>query len=296
MKQFFRETKPFGQLLALLLIFVLFFIISTGISVLAILLGIPYDDIYFQASLSQVVAFATTALVFAWLFYDRPASVLQLRVPDRFSSKILGAVLMLICLIPLSDWLTQVNDGWHLPASMSALEEAMRNMSERTQMMLEDNLLRNDLGSLLLNLLVIALLPALCEELLFRGALQTTLCRCFRNHHVAIWVTAAVFSLFHGEIFAFLPRFMLGAALGYLFYYGGSLWCSGLFHFLNNACAVIIYYEVSKGNLDYAMVDSFNSPWYLALAGAVIGIFVFVVFYARHYRRVGDESEEIERV
>ena len=97
--------------------------------------------------------------------------------------------------------------------------------------------------------MVIALIPAVGEELTFRGVLQQSLTRKM-NPHVAIFLSAAIFSFIHFQFYGFLPRLFLGLLLGYMFYITGSLWTSILMHFLNNGTAVVLYYLNAKGTLD----------------------------------------------
>ena len=281
MKQFFENTKPGGQLLALGLIFVLFFILSTGFSVVTGFVSGGVGLKMVTLVITQLVSFAGTALLFAYLFYGNPLRHLGMPAVKGRAGKIVAAGLILICLLPMSDWLARLNDAWHLPQSLAVLEEKMRSMGEATQAELEVYLGRTDIGALIVNLLVFAFVPAVCEEMVFRGALQRLFCRMLPNPHAAIWLTAAVFSLFHGEIFAFLPRFVLGAALGYLFYYGGSLWINATAHFLNNALAIILLFLGNRGIVDMQLTDSLNAPWYLAVIGLAIAVTIFVFAFLR---------------
>jgi hypothetical protein len=88
-------------------------------------------------------------------------------------------------------------------------------------------------------ILVIAVVPAIGEELLFRGYLQQKLSNWLSNPHTAILITAFLFSAIHFHFQGMIPRFVLGVLLGYLFYWSNSLWLPILAHFVNNAQAVI---------------------------------------------------------
>ena len=281
MKQFFENTRPWGQLVALVLLFVLFFILFTGLTLTLRLAGVQADLLVLQAA-SQLVCFGLTAVVFAWMFYGQPMRYLRFGAEGRMGWRLLGAFLLLLCLLPFSDWTTQLNDGWHLPQRYAALEEQLRSMGEQSEALVEVFLLRDGAGALVANLLVLALVPALCEEMLFRGVLQQVLCRAIRNPHVAIWLTAALFSLFHGEVFAFLPRFVLGLALGYVFYYGRSIWYGVLLHFANNATVVVLYRAAAHGWIAREAVESFNSPWPLALLSLLLSVALLYLFFVRH--------------
>lgn len=97
---------------------------------------------------------------------------------------------------------------------------------------------------LLVFLLVSALAPAICEELFFRGAVQQLLLEWTQKPHVAIIVSAFIFSLLHIDPFGFLARFILGVALGYFFWWSGSLRLSIAGHFIFNAFGIINLYFV----------------------------------------------------
>ena len=104
----------------------------------------------------------------------------------------------------------------------------------------------NSIFVLVLNFLTVALLPAICEEWIFRGTLQKLLSESL-NIHVAVFLAAFFFSLIHFEFSGFLPRVILGMFLGYLFYYSGSLWTSIFAHAVNNGSQVVFMYLNNKG-------------------------------------------------
>ena len=99
---------------------------------------------------------------------------------------------------------------------------------------------------LLYTLLVIAVVPAIGEELLFRGYLQQKIAKSLKNPHTAILITAFLFSAIHFHFQGMIPRFVLGVLLGYLYYWSGSLFLPILAHFANNAQAVIFSYPLFK--------------------------------------------------
>ena len=140
----------------------------------------------------------------------------------------------------------------------------------------EQMLTVDTIGGLLFNLVVIALIPAIGEELTFRGVLQQGLTRRM-NPHVAILLSAAIFSFIHFQFSGFLPRMFLGMLLGYLFYTSGSLWTCMLMHFLNNGSAVVVYYLNHKGiiNVDVDHFGEAQNMWVL-IASAVVTVALIV--------------------
>jgi len=131
----------------------------------------------------------------------------------------------------------------------------------------------------LLGFLVIAILPALGEELAFRGMLQPALHRLVGNAHVAIWVTAVLFSAFHFQFLGFVPRMLLGALFGYLLHWSGNLWIPVIAHFVNNGASVILIYLHQLGITDFDAESSAAAPWSLVIPGTAL--FIALVFVLR---------------
>jgi len=116
---------------------------------------------------------------------------------------------------------------------------------------------------LLLAFFSIAVLPAICEELVFRGVLQPLLSKAFSNAHIGIWVSAIIFSAIHFQFYGFLPRVVLGAILGYLVLWSGSLWAAIIAHFANNAIAFWMYKQ--HGSTE-TPADSVQNTWFITLS------------------------------
>ncbi|MBO7460864.1 MAG: CPBP family intramembrane metalloprotease, partial [Bacteroidales bacterium] len=131
--------------------------------------------------------------------------------------------------------------------SMRAIEEQLRNTQKQSEEIIKTFISQ---GSLCSSLLIIAALAAVSEELLFRSVIQKALIKLFKNAHVAIVVTAFVFSAVHMDFFGFFPRFILGIMLGYMFWMSGSILPSMLMHFVNNATIVMLYYLNTRGFSD----------------------------------------------
>lgn len=168
-----------------------------------------------------------------------------------------------------------LNDMVLLPDFMHALEAWMQQMENQSQVLTEQFLSVSTISGLLFNLLVMAVIPAFGEELFFRGILQTVLGEKM-NRHYAVWITAFIFSAIHLQFYGFLPRFLLGAVLGYLFLFTGSIWASVVAHFINNALAVILFFLTFNGYLKFD-IDTLGTTgtWWL---GIVSVAFVVVLF------------------
>jgi len=182
---------------------------------------------------------------------------------------LIGAALMFVSL-PVTNQLTTWNEGMSFGKGLTWLEDWIKSLEETAKAATEKMLNVDTMGGLLLNLVVVALIPAVGEEMTFRGVLQQSLTRKMKNPHVAIVLSAAIFSFIHFQFYGFLPRMFLGLLLGYMFYVTGSLWTSILMHFLNNGTAVMLYYLNNKGVID---VDVYHfgamNGWMVALSAVL---------------------------
>ena len=251
-----KNTSQGGKLLIfiLLLIFGLAFSIVLG-TIVTIINGSDLQDLknlQITQIISGVVGFLMPAVVYAMLVQEKPFNYLGFKKIPTWS--LLGVVAM-FAVIPFLSMVTEWNDGIVFPESMRALEEQLRFTQEKSEEIIKMFISQ---GSLCSSLLIIAALAAISEELLFRSVIQKSLIKLFKNAHVAIIVTAIIFSAFHFDFFGFFPRMILGIMLGYMFYLSGSIFPSMLMHFVNNATIVLIYYLSTRGFIDID-VEKFGS-------------------------------------
>lgn len=192
-------------------------------------------------------------------------------------------VLSILAAIPFINFLGDINAKMSLPSFMSGIESWMQATELRAASLTELVVSGTHIGHLSFNLLMIAILPAIGEELIFRGILQNTLKDATHNKHLAIIIAAFVFSAFHFQFYGFLPRFFLGIILGYLYYASGSLWLPMLAHFTNNAFATVAYYLANNGHIS-GDIDSIGTGdgWITAALSA--GILLIIYFYLERNR------------
>jgi hypothetical protein len=188
---------------------------------------------------------------------------------------LIGVALMFVC-IPVTTQLTTWNENLSFGKNLTWLEDWIKSLEETAKAATEKMLNVDTIGGLLLNMVVVALIPAVGEEMTFRGVLQQSLTRKM-NPHVAIILSAAIFSFIHFQFYGFLPRMFLGVLLGYMFYVSGSLWTSIAMHFVNNGSAVLLYYLNNKGviNVDVDHFGAMSLSVTALSAVAVVGIIVW---------------------
>ena len=174
---------------------------------------------------------------------------------------LVGYVLILsLFILPVIAGLGHLNEQITLPESMQQIETWMRNMEEASKAAIQMLTAHSTIPILLLNIVVMALFPAIFEEFLFRGTLQPFFTKWFANKHVAIIVTAFIFSAIHFQFYGFIPRFLLGIYLGYLFVWSQSLWLPIIAHLMHNAVSLIFDYGAQRRGIDLEAIDPSQIP------------------------------------
>jgi membrane protease YdiL (CAAX protease family) len=230
---------------------------------------------------SVIMVFVLPALVFAFFWTKKRFSYLGVSSKPSIGVLLIGGFGMMLAM-PLINWLVAVNEQMKLPAFLSSVETWMKNSEEKAAVLTDAFTAGTTIDVLVLNLLVIAFLAAVSEEFFFRGVLQKVMQECTNNKHVAVWVTAIIFSAFHMQFYGFLPRMLMGAFLGYLFVWSGSLWPSIFAHFVNNGMAVFTVWLANNGYIseDIDKVGINPDEWIYAVVSfiAVAGSLVLVYF------------------
>jgi len=195
---------------------------------------------------------------------------------------LLIVLLIMIVSMPFMEWTALINQKMALPDSLKWIESWMRQKEDEAMQTTLLLLKMKHISELVVNLLLIALLPGIAEELMFRGAVQRSFLRIFNNPHVAIWAAAFLFSAIHLQFYGFLPRMLLGAGFGYIYYWSGNLWYAMLAHFLNNAYAVCAAWYMQKNNIPLSEADkTSNFAWYGYVISFILTILVFQLFKNR---------------
>lgn len=130
---------------------------------------------------------------------------------------------------------------------------------------------------MVLAFVVVVVLPAIGEEIVFRGMIQNDFYRATRNAHLSIWITAILFSAIHLQFYGFFPRMFLGALFGYLYFWSGNLWMPVLAHFVNNGFTLISLYLYDKGAIAIDVENTQPTVWQV-LFSAVFSAFLLYAF------------------
>lgn len=206
------------------------------------------------------------------------------------------AVLIMLSSGPLLEWSLQLNKSMKLPAFLKDIEDWMRLKEQEMAVMTKMLLKMDSVPLLLVNLLMLAIIPAIGEEFIFRGCLQKIFVRWTGNRHAAIWVAAIIFSAIHFQFYGFIPRMLLGALFGYFLVWSGSIWIPVLAHFMNNSVAVITAYVYQQKGIS---LDKLNEPdpvsWMVYILCIPLTVILLWGFYQksneyRHYLKHTDGS------
>ncbi len=201
-------------------------------------------------------------------------------------------VLLAFCILPINGIAGELNSGMKFPEWLAGMEDWMR-LKEDEAAELTGLLIASDTaGVMLLNLFIIAVLPAIGEELFFRGVLQRIFYGFFKSPHFSIWVMAALFSAIHLQFYGFIPRFILGLSFGYLYYWGKTLWLPVIAHFVNNATAVAAeYFNVIEQNGSFP-----DTPIWTSFLILPIPVFISVLILLYFRNKYNHQKEMIDEI
>ncbi len=299
------ENHPIVSLIYLLLLVfagtVLFFIITIGIGTMQygpsimqqipdILAGNSPSQINFIKifqMLSSIGTFIIPCFLLA-LIEKRRTQYFNFSLPTPKRLLPLSVAVMLVSL-PLLELSILINLKMQLPDFLSGLESWMKEKELEMENLTKLLITTTTYSGLALNLLMIAVLPAIGEELLFRGALQNIFTRWAKNPHLGIWIAAILFSAIHVQFYGFLPRMLMGALFGYLYYWGKSIWLPILAHFVNNAYATISAFIILRqGKSIDEITEATSSSWIIYLLG-FIGTAVIIHYFWRISQQKNNE-------
>ncbi len=199
------------------------------------------DALLTSVYLQNIVMFIIPAWVTAFLIWGKPGKSLRLNRVPRLMDLICVAVLLLVAM-PMLNRLVEWNEAMHLPEALKSVEQWMRQQEEAATAVTNSLLQVDSLSSFLLVILGVGVLTGMGEEFVFRGALQQIFQGRSRRTHIAIWLSAFLFSAIHLQFFGFFPRLLLGALFGYLLVWCENLWIPIFAHALNNSIVVCSAY------------------------------------------------------
>jgi uncharacterized protein len=271
-------------------------IFNTGLGALAI----PSSDVG-----AKDVAFLRYILISQHIsFFIIPAIIILIKLNPGYRlslkniktpglNEIVFVIILAFCLFPINNFAGLINSGMHFPDWLSGVEKWMIDKESDASRLTDILMTQGTFWAMLFNLLLIAVIPAIGEELIFRGVFQTILKDFFKSGHLAIWVTAFVFSVLHFQFFGFIPRFILGLIFGYLFFWSGTIWLPVISHFVNNAVSVIAAYIQGWYNVN----PSAEIPFLQQIIGLILPIiisFVILSYFRNKSKRIPENKNQAQ--
>ena len=199
---------------------------------------------------SQIIQSISIFIIPSWicsyLFFSNPKAIMPGAGKTNWQL-LLFPILIIVFSQPFISWLGWFNRQLILPESWDVLYHWISNKEEELQRLTKLFVTNEHWTDILLNTLMLAILPAIGEEWLFRGVLQRQLTDWFKSAHIAILITAIIFSAIHIQFLTFLPRFVLGLMLGYMLLFTKNIWIPIIAHFTNNFMALMVfqYYQTT---------------------------------------------------
>jgi uncharacterized protein len=259
----YSELSPFSRLFLLITLVLSFMLFSAlfgililvpfyGSGILGILSSPDYSNATVITSLKviQICNMAggllMPALLYLWLCTPKEEKY------TAFSLKIspllvVSAIILTVVSQPFIGWTSELNSYLSLPDWLAPVEGWMKGKEKLGADITDAFLATTTAGGLTVNLFMIVVLPAFAEEVLFRGVLAKSFRDWTKSIHFAVLISAFIFAAIHLQFYGFLPRFLLGVALGYLFFWSGSLWLPIAAHFTNNFLSVMVEFLYRKG-------------------------------------------------
>ena len=242
-----------------------------------------YAIIVLQA-LSTFFIFFLPAWIFSRVCYRNPAEFTGFRT--RFNMKqVIWVVVILALTFPLSGALSELARTLPLPNGWKLKFDEMEAAREAQEAIL---IKIDSLSKYLISMALIAILPAIFEEILFRGVLQNILTKFLKGPWVAILITALIFSVIHMSFYGFFVRFALGVILGLVFYYSGSLWLVIIFHFLYNGLQVTALYLFQMS--DNPAIKDVEGNFPLWAGGLAL---VFLVYALKRFKDISWKEQDV---
>lgn len=277
MKAIMKNSGFSARLFLFFFVFVFCFLagLLTGIELFGDSMTLDLRSFKWLQLVQSVFSFVLPPLVFASMCSERPLAFLGMRTAPALRPALLVVLAMLVA-VPCINLLAWLNDQLTFPAFMSGVEARLRLLEQQAALQTDRLLLAHNVGGLFANLVVLALVPALGEEMFFRGGLQR-LFGDLRPGVWTVWLAAFVFSAVHMQFFGFVPRLLMGAFFGYLLLWSGNLWLPVLAHFVNNAGVVLFRYLQGRGHAlpDLDTIGT-GSGWWIGVLSAVAFVAVLL--------------------
>lgn len=271
-----------GRLLVFASVFVFMFVVASIIS--AVVLNINVGErtgLLISSCVQNILMFILPSYIIAKIENRCALNTIGLCSPISMVNIICIFTIMILA-TPMMNQIIYWNQQLSFSDSLKGIETTLKAWETRNEEITKVLLSGKGFVDLLCVWGVVGLLTPIGEEIFFRGGLQRLL-KTSMSSHLAIWITAIIFSAMHFQFFGFIPRMILGAFFGYLYVWAKSLWAPILAHAFNNSTVVILNYLSANGyiaiNVDELGMSPDGIPW------LPIGSFILVLLFLIYLKK-----------
>ncbi len=280
-----------------------FFLYQVGGSLLTILIfGMDFQNADVNAmrlltAAGQILLILAPSLIFTKLVYQDVTIIIRFRIPPLKETGLF--VLGLVIMIPLLEsYLTLQEYVLNILAEHSGLFDSIKNFLDTVDKFVEQTYFElinpNNAFEMVLIVLIVSVVPAVCEEIFFRGFVL----RSFEYKYkpiVAALITALFFGIYHFNPYGLIALIILGTYLGYATYKSNSIAVPMILHFINNFVAVTAFFIFgSEDFMEPSELGPENLP--MVIAGFIILVIIFTGFIFavnRYYNNVRSVNNDM---
>jgi len=206
--------------------------------------------------------------------------------PSAFFPKVTWSMVGITFLVSISFMVVNSAVGeWNLNLDFpdSNFEDWAKQSEEQLKALTEHVINFTSLTHFIVAFIVVGIIPAIGEELLFRGLIQNFLSRAFSNHHLGIWISGFAFAAIHMQFYGLAPRMLLGVVFGYLYHWSGNLTVAMIAHLINNGLALFLLYMSTLGAIEVSSEQMESSaPWPIVMVFAVVCLISLRIFHKKY--------------
>ncbi len=240
-------------------------------------------------AIGQLGGFVLTAYLFLSFYKKNFCSFLKLNKKPNIK---LAAIMLLIiaALLPIAAFIGYFNQQIPIP-NIAGLRESLTQLDEKSKHIIEEMLKMKNPGQLAYTLFFLAVVPAVSEEIFFRGLFQQYLTKFSNKPLIAILATSLLFAVMHFKYSQILPIFLMSLALGYVFYLTKNLLYPILLHFLNNGIMVVITY-IEQSNTENSILNDQQMPPIAYVLGACVLLIIGYTLLKKNTQKTPPSSHE----
>lgn len=256
----------------------------------------PVNGLRFATIIGQILFIFLPALFFSKWIYGDISKIISVKVP-RWKELFLFVLGIVILTPMLQSYLYIQNYFFEKWAESSQFINSIKNLLDSLNELIEKtfgNLIYADnIVEMILVVITISIIPAICEEVMFRGYIQRSFEFKFKAHSAAL-LTAVFFALYHFNPYGLIPLAIIGYYLGFAAYSSQSLFIPMVLHFLNNFFAVVLYFiigddELFKTNVTDPESLNTNIIYFIILSL----LFITTIFLIKNYYQKRKAIEEV---